>query len=366
MAQGKKSEHGYEELASSIKQGQVGCFYIFHGEERYLLEHSLAQLRKHICPSGLDGFNYKRFEGKAIKPEDIEEAVNALTMLSERTLVEIYDPMLFNGRKGSITEEDDELEENANPTKAKNPADSAIMHLAEILTDLPEYVCVVLIYDTVRYSPDLRKKLDKEMLKRAIVVEFSVQDQSKLVKWITRHFEANGKQISRADAQYLAEITDGLMSALAGEIEKVTAFSNSDAIKRADIDAVVMPVLNAVIYRLTDALLAHQYSVSMSILDELFRMREPAHKILYSISTKMRQLIAARVCIENNLGKSAFMKMTGIAHDFQATMLLNTARKTTLDDCRAAALLCTTAAYDLNSASEPESRLVELVTRMAL
>jgi len=340
MPQKSKDGNSYKSLAASLAVGQIGTFYILHGDERYLLERSLGEIRKHLCPDGLGGFNYKRFEGRSILTDDLEDAINTLPAFAERTLVEVHDFDIFKS-------------ENKN-------------RICEILSDLPDYVCVVLIYDTVEYKPDGRMKLDKDILKRAEVVEFTVQEQNNLVKWIKRHFSDSRKLISTSDAEYLVLITGGYMSSLHGEIEKVAAYSQGDTVTRADIDAVVTPVLDTVAYKLTDALIRREHNAAMRILDELFQMRESPHKLIYSISLKMRQLLAARVCIDSNLGKNALIEMCGIRHEFQARILLDSARKTTVRNCREAVLLCAQTAFELNSAPEPEARMIELIAKLAL
>jgi DNA polymerase-3 subunit delta len=86
---------------------------------------------------------------------------------------------------------------------------------------------------------------------------------------------------------------------------------------------------------------------------------------MFSISLKMRQLLAARICIENNQNQTKLMEMCGIRHEFQARTLMSTARKATLTECRNAVISCAETALELNSSSEPESRMIELVTKLA-
>ena len=335
-----KTGNNYDNHVSSIKSGQIGSFYIYFGEERYLLERCLVNLRATLCPDGLDGFNYKRFEGKGLSIEELEDAIDTLPAFADRTLIEIHDFDIFK-----------------NDSKQR---------LCDIFSDLPDYVCVVFIYSTIEYKPDGRQKISKEILKYADVIDFAVQDQDRLVKWIRRHFHDAGKIISTGDAEYLAFITGGLMSTLNGEIEKTAAFAKQETVTRKDIDAVVTPVLDTVAYKLTDALVSRDNKRALRLLDELFQMREVPHKLMYSISLKMRQLLAARICIESNLGKSALMELCGIRHDFQARTLLSTAKKTTLSDCRDAVLYCSATALELNSTTDTESRLIELVTKLAM
>ena len=364
MPQKKKADDSYEKFTASVKAGQFGNFYIFHGDERYLLDHSIGELRRNLCPDGLDSFNYKKFEGSEILPDDIEDAIDTLPVFACRTLIEIHDLDIFKGKKKTESDVDD-VEDSIPTINSKGSENKEKQRYTELFSDLPEYVCVVIIFDTIPYKPDVRQKYDKEILMHAQVVEFSIQTQSKLIGWIDRRFAAIGKRISRSDAEYLALITDGFMSSLVGEIEKVSAYSNNETVTREDIDAVVTPVLNAFAYKLTDAILECRYSEAMRILDELLAMREPPQKILFSISLKMRQFLAARVFDENGRGKQELMDICGIRFDFQAVTLIKTARKATLSRCRHAVLQCAEAAYDLNSSPEPEARLVELIARLA-
>ena len=339
MPQNSRTGDGYKRLAASLTGGQAGRFYIFHGEERYLLERSLDQLRKLLCPGGLDGFNYKRFEGKNITIDDIDDSINTLPAFADRTLVEIHDFDIFKS--------DDKKK------------------LGELFSDLPDYACIVFIFNVIAYKPDGRTKADKEILKNADIVEFTVQGQDSLVKWIKRHFKDAGKTIGTVDAEYLVLITGGYMSAIFSEIGKTAAYAKGDVITRKDIDAVVIPILDAVVYKLTDALMRRKYTLAMRILDELLRMREAPQKLLFNISLKMRQLLAARICIESSLDKNALIEMCGIRHEFQARSLMDTARETTLKVCRDAVLLCADTAYALNSSAEPEAHLTELVLHFA-
>jgi len=223
----------------------------------------------------------------------------------------------------------------------------------------------LLIYDTVEYKPDGRQTLDKKILSCATVLNFTVQTKDELVVWINRHVNAAGKTISRQDAAYLVMITGGYMTVLSGEIGKAAAYATGGTITRSDINAVVTPVPDAAVYQLTDALMQRDHKTSTRILDELIRMREAPQRLIYSISIKMRQLLYARLCVEEKLGKKALIDMCGIRYDFQADILMRTARRMTLSGCCDLVLECSEAALDLNSAPEPEARLTELLTRMA-
>ena len=87
---------------------------------------------------------------------------------------------------------------------------------------------------------------------------------------------------------------------------------------------------------------------------------------MFGISLKMRQLLTARICFENDLGRDELSEICGLRFEFQAKALMETSRKMTLFQCRSAVLTCAETAYELNSSPDPESRLIELIARLAL
>ena len=401
MAGKQKDATGYDRLKKAVSDNTLSKLYIFHGEERYLMERYIGAIRKQICPDGLGGFNYRRFEGRALSITELDSAVNTLPAFAERTLIEIYDYEIFvKGRGGGKDwAEDDTDSESSDDSGSEDKgagksgesgesessnsggdesglstgtgsnkaiADAEKKELLELFSNLPDYVCLVFIYDTIAFKPDRRRRINTDLLSKADVVEFAAQEMTQLRKWITEHFEDAGKHISVRDAEYMVFITGGDMFTLLGEIEKVSAYSESETVSRADIDAVTTPVLDAVAYKMTDALVAGNTVTAMQILDELLRMREVPQKILFSVSLKMRQLLAARVWLESGLDKDTYMEVCGIKFDFQASQLLSSARKMSLSGCRSAVQACSESAYQLNSSSSPEACLIELVAKLAL
>jgi DNA polymerase III delta subunit len=403
---GEPKVDAYAVLSAAVAAGKVGNVYVLHGEERYLLDRALAMLRRHLCPDGLGGFNYKRFDGKTLTVEELSDAVNALPVFAERTLVEVHDFDIFHPEHMQDT-----LKLLSDPEL--NPA-----------------VCVVFVYTTLAFDPTGRKKkpdadgdggdgdadagatdaaetadggmgaattsgavtaADAEtgaagtgggaggakrpkkgkplprstITKIAQILDFAAQDKAKLAKWIKKHYADLGKQVSPADAEYLSYITGGYMATLHGEIEKTAAYADGETVTRADIDAVVIPELDAVAYKLTDALARRDFPTATRILDELFRMREPPHKIMFSISLNVRKLLAARICIENRLDAAELIDICSLRFDWQARPLLDAARKMSLAACRDAVAACAETAFELNN-SDPEAAIVELVARLAL
>jgi DNA polymerase-3 subunit delta len=342
MAQNKQDGGAaVEALKASIAANQLGSLYVFHGAERYLLEIYVDQIRKKLTGGAFSEFNHRRFEGQGFTVDELSEAVDTLPAFADRTLLEVYDFDLFKG---------------GDETKQK---------LLTLISGLPEYVCLIFIYDTLEWKPDGRLKLTEEIKKRGAVVEFTVQEQSKLVKWIKNHFTACDKSVDTATAEYLAELTGGLMTTLNTEIDKVCSYTRDRVVTRAHIDAVVTPSVEAVVFRLADHIAAGSFSLAASTLYDLLSQREEPQFLIYLISQKMRQLLTARLCIENGLGDKELLKLGAVKSDWQARNLMTSARKMTVEECRRATLMSAMTAFRMLKGGTAEDHLTELLISLA-
>ena len=60
----KKSGAALERLRADLKAGSPANVYIFYGEETYLRDRYLEELRQLLVPAGFEEFNYHRLPGK--------------------------------------------------------------------------------------------------------------------------------------------------------------------------------------------------------------------------------------------------------------------------------------------------------------
>lgn len=322
MAYGKKtpkSNAAFQKLKADLSAGTPGCAYIFYGEESYLREYYLGDLRKKLIPPGFEEFNYHRLEGKDLTVQSLAEMAEAMPMMTERTLIVVTDFDIFK-----LNEEQ----------RAK---------LIAFLEDVPPYACVVFVYDTVEYKPNkIMKKLCKAITDYVETVEFRAADSSDLVAWIARRFKALGKEIDRQTAEYLIFTCGGLMTGLVPEIAKIGAYAKGKAITQKDIDAVADPVLSAEVFKLSDAVLQGNYDLAASILGDLLKMQTEPIMILAALGSQLRRIYTARLAIDSGHDKYWLMELWDMKSDYPAKLLLSAARRTTADWCADAVKMCQT------------------------
>lgn len=326
----------FAELKREIKTGNLRPCYIFWGEETYLLQHYLGELRKKLLDPLTEEFNYHRFSSESFTMDGLWDSVDNLPMMAEHSMVQVDDVDLFK-----LPERDRE-------------------RLVSLLNDLPDYCCLVFAYAASEYKPDKRmKKLWEAVSKNAQSVEFAKQSQRELMPWIIRHFKSSGKTISPELCAYLIDITGGSMVTLSGEIDKIAAFAPGEEIRRSDIDAVTEPVLDAVVFQMTDAMGEGNYEEALKKLQTLYKMQQEPIPILGAIGAHLRRVSAARVLMDGGKGGDELMKLCGMG-DYPARKTMTGARRFSPRFCqRAAELVLETDAKLKTSFDEPE-RLLEL------
>lgn len=344
MAYGKKGkdmENGaYQKLRADLKSGTPGRLYVFRGEERYLLEDAIARLRAMI-PEETRDFNHRRLEGRTLGIDDLQEAVDALPVFAERTLTEIWDYDF--GKMGEDARKD----------------------FLRILSDIPDYTTVVFVFDTVEYKLDGRVKANAELKKLFTEVEFTVQSDYDLARWLSRNFAAGGKKLDRDAASRLIGMTGGLMTAMKTEVEKLLSYVSGDTVTTRDVEAVVTPTPEAAVWELTDALLSRKKDLAMEKLGELIMMDETPHRILFSVTQKLRQLLTAKICLQNRVDIKEYMKLADLRFEFQARALFDAARRTDPDRCAHMVEMSADTALRLNSTSgDDRALLTELAARI--
>lgn len=301
MAKKQEQPDRIQNLKQAIRAKDPGRLYFFYGEEVFLLQHYLQQLRKVIIEELTESFNYHKLTSETFDIRSFADCVENLPMMAERTMVVVDEVDIFK-----MPESDREK-------------------IAEILEDIPDYCTVVFTYETTGFKPDKQlKKLWEAASKTGEFVEFAKQNQRELITWITRHFAANQKRITPDLCAYLIDITDGTMTSLAGEISKICAFSGSDEIRKSDIDAVTEPVLDAVVFQMTDMIGQNQFGGALVKLQQLLKMQEEPLLILATIGRHFRRLAAARTLLDNGKNAADLMRLYNLS-DYPARKMMSAA-----------------------------------------
>ena len=337
MAKKEKEVSRLQDLKADIKAKSMGRLYVFHGEEKFLLHYYFDQVRKILLDELTESFNFHKYNSENFSLQSFVDSVEGFPMMSEHTLVVVDDVDLFKLPEGEREK------------------------IGETLSDIPDWCTVIFTYETIAWKPDKRlKKLWEPINACAMIVEFEKQNQRELINWVSRHFNSRGKRISNDLCAYLIEITDGTMTSLSGEIQKISAYSGADEIKKSDIDAVTEPVLDAVVFQMTDMLSDGNYAQALMKLQQLLKMQEEPIQILGAVGGHFRRISTARTLLDNGRTATELAKLYGI-QDYPARKSMEAARKFRPEFCKRAAELVLDTDYKMKTSFDDQERLLEML-----
>ncbi len=321
-----------------LKAGEYARLYVFFGEESFLRNHYVSLLKKQMVDDLTESFNFHKITQENFDIRALSDSVESLPVMAEHTLIWVDDIDVFKLNE-------DEREK-----------------MAQILSDIPEYCTVLFTYETTPWNPDGRfKKLYQAMVENGYLVEFSKQSENDLMPWIARHFASNGKNIAPNLCKYLIQLTGGTMTALSGEITKICAYSGADTIVKSDIDAVVEPVMEVLVFEITKSLSDGNYLNALNQLQLLLKRQEKPVAILGVIGNHFRQLSAVRIVLDSGENYGVITKLFPRTPEFVVKRLMNSAKNFSPRFYKAASQLILEADLHLKTSFDEPERILELL-----
>ena len=317
----KKSDEArikLEKLDADIADGNCKRAYLFYGEEAYLRDNYLKKMKNALVNDIFEAFNYHKLDGGDINlnVEMLRETAEAMPVMADRSLIILSDYDLFRVSGG---QRDD---------------------LILFLKDIPEWACIVFVYDTIEYKANKSvKKLYDAIYENIEIIEFHALEQRDLIKWITGEFKKLNKNIASNTAEYLIFTRGDLMTGLLPEIGKLAAYASGDEITERDIDAVCEPILSTEVFRLSDAVLKGDYNRAAGILSDLLKARTEPILLLATLGGQLRRIYTARLAWDNKKNKDWLADLWGMK-DYPAKLLYNSAKNADLDWCANAVREC--------------------------
>mgnify|MGYP003304427552 CR=1 FL=1 len=326
-----------QQLKIDLRDGNIQRLYIFHGEEVFLLQHYLNQLKNRLIDPLTESFNFHKLTRENFDIRNLSNAVECVPMMADHTFVLIDDIDIFK-----LSDSDKEI-------------------IAEILSDIPDYCTIAFTFETVQWKLEKKlKKLYDLFCKEANIVEFPKQELRDLISWVTRHFSALKKKIDPNLCSYLIEITGGTMTALSGEISKIAAYSEAEQITKSDIDAVTEPVLDAVVFQMTDLLGEGKYSAALEKLQKLLKMQQEPLAILGAIGVHFRRLTVAKILLENGKNTGDLMRLYNV-REYPAKKIMGAVRNFTASFLEKASVMIMETDRHIKTSFDDAERLLEVL-----
>ena len=313
----KSSWKGYVDVASDIKNNQASRIYLICGEEKYLVDKMIKEMKKVWVAPGAESLDFylKDHTNSEMPLDEFQSLVGSPPFLSQFRMTVIRNSGLWATRAPST------------------PADQEKWKAA--IAAIPEFACVIFVEDKV----DKRKKQLLEAVSSVgTLAEFSFQNEDMLAKWIKSSFARKNVDIPSNCISSLISRTDSSMRMIENEVTKIMLYCENKDVHKIDLELLnrlSIPDVHASVFHMTDAIGQKNSGRALEIMNDLIILKEAIPKIRLMLARHIRHLICAK-----ELGNASEIASSLKVQPFVARNLVSQSRGFTIQQLEKIYFLC--------------------------
>jgi DNA polymerase-3 subunit delta len=239
------------------------------GDESFLVDRALAEIREEALAGGDPGLNSQTFEAPAATPAEVVNAARTLPFLGGRRLVVVKSAERWSADDWKV--------------------------LLPYLGSPNPTTCLVF----VALQLDKRLTATKALLKAARVVECARPKERDLPAWARRLVQDAGLQVDARILDALVLRVGPDLQLLAREIEKLRIFAGEGGrVALEDVEALVGETRATTVFAFCDALGVRNLGKALGGLRKLLHLGEPAPRLLFMVVRHFRHLWVGRELLE--------------------------------------------------------------------
>lgn len=252
-----------QRINEDIKTGNFRQAYLLYGEEAYLRKQYKDKLKSALCAEG-DTMNFHSFSGKDVNVPQLIDLAETLPFLAERRVILIENSGLFK-------------------------------HGGEDLAEYLKAPCETTFFVFAETEVDKRSKLFKAVTTLGSAVEFAIQDETTLKRWILSLVKKEGKQITEQGLTLLLSKTGTDMENIRMELEKLFCYClDRDSILPEDVEAVCITKISNHIFDMVNAIADKKQKQALDLYYDLLALKEPPMRILFLIARQCNMLLQVK------------------------------------------------------------------------
>lgn len=266
--------------------------YLFFGKEKYLMENAVGYLlNKYV--KGSEAFNYTKFKGSEVKPQDIISACETYPVMNDKKLVLVRDVCDFLANY--------ELKDS----------------FYEFLDKLSDFV-ILIFWDT----GDIKKttKFYKYFKKNNRDIDFGKLSPVDANRFVKSYFLRKGKKINDREAAlfikesgYTSKNEDLVLLDLISEMDKIAAAAKSNHISESDIRSLITENIDTNIFAFLDAMMQRNSERALVEFHNLVKLGEEYPVIFYMIIRQVKNLLSYKILSEKNISQAEMMNKMGLS-----------------------------------------------------
>jgi DNA polymerase III subunit delta len=270
------------ELEKDLEKGNIAPLYLFYGEDAFLIDRTVDQLKKLLVDPRAASFNFSLYYGGESEPRQVINTAQTLPLAGKRRLVVVREADQFKSSWKDFA------------AYCEHPLPST---------------CLVFCSGASTLKADITSLFKKN----GAAVRFYHPFSSEMPEWIRRMAGERNKKMSRDAAALLGEYLENDLQRISNELEKIALYAGErNVIEREHVEAVIAAAKEVSVFSLTDCLAGKDRVQALGILQHLLGVGESPLKILAMIARHYRLMARAGEMVHNGIAATEAGKQLGI------------------------------------------------------
>jgi DNA polymerase-3 subunit delta len=332
-----------EGAIKQAKAGELLPVYLLAGDEQFLRDQVVAELRAASLGGGVAAFNEDRFTAGEVDADKILAAARTVPMMATRRFVLVRGADKWD-------------------TAAGDDGGSPLDKIAAYAGDPSPSTCMVLTVSKL----DGRRKLTALAKKQDFIVACEPLDTRGLVSWVLARAKTKGHGMDRDVAELLAEIGGPELAYINDAMERLSLYvGDGQPITEQAIAECVVRVRTADTWALVSAVGKRDLAEALRLLSEVYDPRGGGLMLLGALAWSFRQLAKYFAAVSAGASPDDAAKKAGVYQPYRARELAGRAKGLTRKQVERWLLVLAETDVFLKSSRRPaDAILEEMITRL--
>ncbi|PKG24501.1 DNA polymerase III subunit delta [Niallia nealsonii] len=330
-----------EELWKNVKKKKFSSIYLFYGAETFLVNETKQLLIQSAIDIDEEDFNLSSYDLEETPIEAILEDAETIPFFGERKVIVLHNPTFLTAEK----------------TKSKVEHD--IKKLEVYLQEPPPYTILVFIGSFEKL--DERKKITKELKKKAEVLEAKKLTEAELKKWMRQRAAYNQVEMDEEALDTMLQLAGTNLFLLTSEVDKMALYvQDSHLITKEIVEELVAKSLEQNIFSLVDKVISRKIDEALRIYYDLIKQNEEPLKMLAIITNQFRLIYQVKGLSRTGYGQQQIASVLKV-HPFRVKLAAGQAQKFSEQELLTCINLFAEADYGMKTGSMNKNMIIEMI-----
>ncbi|MFS0635812.1 DNA polymerase III subunit delta [Mesobacillus foraminis] len=329
------------DIWKQINRNKIESIYLLYGKESFLINETRQLLINKILNEEEMDFNYSTYDLEETPIEVALEDAETFPFMGEKRLIILQNPVFLTSEK------------------SKGKVEHNLSKLESYLAEPAPYSTVVF---TAPYEKlDERKKITKELKRKAVIGEAKRLSEPELKNWIKDRAIGNGAEIGEDAIELIVTLSGTNLFMLTSEIDKLVLYAgDARKINAEMVDKLVARSLEQNIFTLIDKVVHRKIEEALRIYYDLLKQNEEPIKILSLIAGQFRLLYQVKELARRGYGQQQIAGYLKI-HPFRVKLAAGQAKYFSDEELTNTIQLIADADFQMKTGGMKKELLIEMI-----